>query len=194
MISLRPPSRAVVERLIATQQELAHTYPDVGATRGELPQGWNVDRTEALVGDSFERAREAIDAWAPFDHDWIRAVADGPPREGRCVAVVARVSGLWWVNVSRVVYTIDEPGRYGFAYGTLPLHAESGEELFLVERTAEGVRYRIVAFSRPHHPLARLGGPLARRAQRRFARGSVEAMRAFIAATAPARPVPPTAG
>jgi uncharacterized protein (UPF0548 family) len=32
----------------------------------------------------------------------------------------------------RVVYVVDEPGRRGFAYGTLRGHAESGEELFLV--------------------------------------------------------------
>ena len=32
----------------------------------------------------------------------------------------------------RVVYVVDEPDRRGFAYGTLPGHAESGEELFMV--------------------------------------------------------------
>ena len=32
----------------------------------------------------------------------------------------------------RVVYVVDEPDRRGFAYGTLPGHPESGEELFLV--------------------------------------------------------------
>ncbi len=32
----------------------------------------------------------------------------------------------------RVVYVIDEPDRRGFAYGTLPGHPESGEELFAV--------------------------------------------------------------
>jgi uncharacterized protein (UPF0548 family) len=29
----------------------------------------------------------------------------------------------------RVVYVLDEPERRGFAYGTLPGHPESGEEL-----------------------------------------------------------------
>ena len=32
----------------------------------------------------------------------------------------------------RVVYVVDEPDRRGFAYGTLPGHAESGEERFVV--------------------------------------------------------------
>jgi len=38
-------------------------------------------------------------------------------------------------------------------------------------------RYDLFAFSRPRHPLARLGGPLYSRAlQRRFARDSLRAM------------------
>jgi uncharacterized protein (UPF0548 family) len=70
-----------------------------------------------------------------------------------------------------------------FAYGTLPGHAESGEERFLVEwdRTTDAVHYDILAFSRPRHPLARLGYPLTRRVQRRFARDSATAMRRAVA-------------
>jgi uncharacterized protein (UPF0548 family) len=53
----------------------------------------------------------------------------------------------------RIVYTIDEPTRRGFAYGTLPGHPESGEEAFIVEqRDDESVWLTIRAFSRPAHP------------------------------------------
>jgi uncharacterized protein (UPF0548 family) len=101
------------------------------------------------------------------------------------VAVVARLFGLWWLNACRIVYVVDEQGpvqRFGFAYGTLPGHAESGEERFTVEwREAAGaVWYDIQAFSRPRQVLARLGYPLARRLQRRFARGSAAAMRRAV--------------
>lgn len=55
------------------------------------------------------------------------------------VAVLIRLYG-WWLNTSRIVYVIDdEEGdagavrRFGFAYGTLPAHAEAGEERFCVE-------------------------------------------------------------
>jgi uncharacterized protein (UPF0548 family) len=76
---------------------------------------------------------------------------------------------------------VDEAGpvaRFGFAYGTLPGHAESGEERFLVEwdRTDDAVRYDVLAFSRSRHPLARLSYPLTCRTQRRFARDSAVAM------------------
>jgi hypothetical protein len=97
------------------------------------------------------------------------------------VAVVARLFGLCWVNACRVVYVVDEGGpvqRFGFAYGTLPDHAASGEERFLVEwdREGGGVWYDILAFSRPRHVLARLGYPWVRRVQRRFGRDSAAAM------------------
>ena len=77
---------------------------------------------------------------------------------------------------------MDEEGpvtRYGFAYGTLPGHAESGEERFNVEwhEQDDAVWYDIVAFSRPQQFLARLGYPFARRLQKRFARDSAAAMR-----------------
>ncbi len=52
--------------------------------------------------------------------------------------------------------------RFGFAYGTLPGHVESGEERFLVEwdRGDDAVWYDILAFSRPNHVLTRLGYPV----------------------------------
>jgi len=75
------------------------------------------------------------------------------------------------------VYVVDEATRFGFAYGTLPDHAESGEERFLVERTADGVVwYDIRVFSRPNQFLARLVAPLARHLQDQFRRDSSAAM------------------
>jgi uncharacterized protein (UPF0548 family) len=100
-------------------------------------------------------------------------------------AVVARVLGLWWTNINRVIYTVDEPDAFGFAYGTLPFHAEQGEELFMVERSGQSaeVTYRVLAFSRPRHLLARIGSPISRNAQRRFGSGSMQAMRRATAAS-----------
>ena len=47
--------------------------------------------------------------------------------------LLARALGLWVLNACRIVYVIEEDGplrRFAFAYGTLPEHAESGEERF----------------------------------------------------------------
>jgi len=101
------------------------------------------------------------------------------------VAVLARVFGVWSLNACRIVDVINEVGpttRFGFAYGTLPGHAESGEERFQIEwnREDDSVWYDIRAFSRPNHWLTRLGYPIVRRIQQRFARDSAAAMQAAI--------------
>src|SRR5436190_14710440 len=187
---LRTPSTSAVREFLAAQAELDLTYPAVGATAAVPPPGYAVDRTRVRLGggeDVFRAAAAALGRWDQFRLGWVEAgPPDTPLRAGEVVAVVARVLGLWWVNACRVVYAVDEAGpvsRFGFAYGTLPGHAESGEERFLVEwdRATDAVWYDILAFSRPRHPLARLGYPLTRRTQRRFARDSAGAMRRAVA-------------
>jgi uncharacterized protein (UPF0548 family) len=68
----------------------------------------------------------------------------------------------------RVVYVVDEPDRRGFAYGTLPGHAESGEELFVVryEPATDEVYAEVRAFSRHATWWSRLASPFTSLAQR----------------------------
>jgi uncharacterized protein (UPF0548 family) len=68
----------------------------------------------------------------------------------------------------RVVYVIDEADRRGFAYGTLPGHPESGEELFAVryDTATDEVNAEVVAFSRHATWWSRLGSPVTSLAQR----------------------------
>jgi uncharacterized protein (UPF0548 family) len=96
-------------------------------------------------------------------------------------AVVIRTGFLYVTAVGRVVYIIDEPGRYAFAYGTLSAHPERGEEAFAITREDGRVRFEIVAFSRPRHLLARIGAPLTRLLQVRATNGYLEAMRTAVA-------------
>jgi len=115
-----------------------------------------------------------------FDLDWIEVFPVRPSAQvANTVAVVVCHLGFWSVNISRIVYVIDEASRYGFAYGTLPCHSEEGEERFLVEHdpTTDEVWYDLSAFSKPRHPLARIGYPISRYLQKRFARESLAAMK-----------------
>jgi uncharacterized protein (UPF0548 family) len=94
---------------------------------------------------------------------------------------MARLFGLWTVNMCRIVRTTDEDGpvaSFGLAYGTLVGHAETGEERFRVEwdHADDSVWYEIRAVSKPGSWLTRLGYPLTRRLQRRFGRDSMRAM------------------
>lgn len=63
------------------------------------------------------------------------------------------IAPRWLASVTapcRVIYVIDEPGRKGFAYGTLPGHPECGEEAFIVDQTDDGsVWLTVRSFSKP---------------------------------------------
>jgi uncharacterized protein (UPF0548 family) len=186
--SLSRPSIADVRRHLDAQRGLPFTYEAVGATRdGRAPAGFDHDRRRQLLGSgppSFAAARDAIRAWAMFPAPlaWIEP-AGIPIAPGELAGVVVRALGVWWLNAARIVYVIDEPRRFGFAYGTLPGHAERGEERFLVEWLDDDtVWYEIDAFSQPRYWMARLGKPIARHLQRRFGRLSRAAMQRVVAA------------
>jgi uncharacterized protein (UPF0548 family) len=182
---LSRPSAATVRDFLAAQAKLDFTYPAVGATASTPPSGYVVDHTRIKLGEgegTYRAARAALERWDQFRLGWVEAWPPGAPiRSGEVVASVARCLGLWWVNVCRIVYLVDEDGpvtRFGFANGTLPGHAEAGEERFLVEwdRASGEVWYDILAFSRPNRLLVRLGYPYMRWVQKRFGRDSAEAM------------------
>jgi uncharacterized protein (UPF0548 family) len=181
VFSLRKPAPQTLRKILESQKELSLTYGDIGATSTKPPAGFVVDYTRSKLGEGtevFDAAKTALQSWRQYRFSWLEAWPEDTPLEtGREIATVARSLGLWWVNICRIVYTIDEAVRFGYAYGTLPHHVECGEERFLIELTETGeVWYDILAFSRPQTWLARIGYPYVRRVQKRFARCSVAAL------------------
>ena len=185
MIRLGKPSRSDMERFIASQASLPFSYADVGATRAEPPRGYTVDRNRILLGqgrEAYDRAIASIRRWEMFQIPWLQLCwPEAPIEPGSTVAVLIRRAGFWWLNACRIVYVIAEDGptsRFGFGYGTLPEHAERGEERFTVEWNLadDSVCYDILAFSRPNKFLSRAAYPFVRRLQKRFARDSMWAM------------------
>jgi uncharacterized protein (UPF0548 family) len=185
MVSLGRPSTETIRGFLTVQSKLGFTYTAVGATASLPPADYVVDPTRIKLGQGeevFVKAKAALGRWQQFRLGWVEVWSpETPIQTGEVVAVIARNLGLWWLNACRIVYVVDEEEpiqRYGFAYGTLPDHAETGEERFLVERDrASGeVWYDILAFSRPHLLLTRLGYPFVRRVQKRFAKASAAAM------------------
>jgi uncharacterized protein (UPF0548 family) len=181
---LTRPGDNAIRAFLAEQAGLPFSYPDVGASAKAPPAGYNVDHNCVQLGAGhavFDAACAALRRWQQFPAPWTEVQPATTPLEpGHTLAVLARTFGLWWLNAARVVYAIDESSpvrRFGFAYGTLPGHVESGEERFSIEwRPDDSVWYDILAFSRPRHPLVRLAYPLTRRVQKRFARESIAAM------------------
>lgn len=195
MLSLRKPTGATIRRQLAAQSNCDFTchHPEITAA-GALanrPHPYVVDHTLCQLGSGEATYRAAITAltnWQQFALGWLQATpTDTPIETGAVVAVTARVLGVWSVNFARIVYTIDDQQcpirRFGFAYGTLPDHVEAGEERFLIEWDTrdDTVYYDIVAYSRPRHPLARLGYPFVRLMQKRFGRESAATMQRISA-------------
>jgi uncharacterized protein (UPF0548 family) len=175
MFSLRMPSTESIRRILSEQAKLDFTYSPVGATAHTPPAGYVVDSTriELGAGESvFHSAKAALKRWEQFRLGWVEPwPSETPIQAGEVVAIMGCVVGVWWLNCCRIVYVVDESGpisKFGFAYGTLPCHVESGEELFLIEwdRNTNSVWYNILAFSRSNHFLTRLGYPLVRRNQK----------------------------
>jgi uncharacterized protein (UPF0548 family) len=192
MLTLRRPSVDALRGFRASQAVLDFTYAAVGATSGKQvpPADFAVDRTRVELGRGsivFERAKRALGEWRQFRLDWLEAFPNNTPIcAGETVLVIARVGGMWWTNAARIVYVVAESdvakSQFGFAYGTLPGHVETGEERFLIEwdRATDNVSFEILAFSRPRHFLVRLNKRRARTMQRRFAAGSTAAMKRYV--------------
>ncbi|MER5197222.1 DUF1990 domain-containing protein [Streptomyces sp. NPDC002755] len=151
------------------------TYDDVGATRdrpGHCPPGFHSLHVRTRLGeghDVFRRAAEAVLTWemhrtlgVGMDTTAERAAPD--------VEVTVTLAGLIKAPC-RVVWTVDEHRRAGWAYGTLPGHPECGEESFVVDRTGDGTVWLTVsAFSRGAKWYARAAGPATRGLQQAYAR------------------------
>jgi len=60
----------------------------------------------------------------------------------------------------RINKIIDEADRKGFSYETIEGHVEKGESTFTVERTAQGLIFKIQTFSEPGNLLTKLVGPI----------------------------------
>ncbi len=182
MFLVRRPSQEAIRRFVRDSHELSLSYGPIGIVNGETPCR-DLDQAIVTIGrgrTDFDRARAALMAWKQFDIGWVEAFPRHSPVEvGTVVAVLIQHLGFWSLNGCRVLYTVGGDGRFGFAYGTLTNHAESGEELFdvFLDLQSDEVRYRIRATSKPQAALARIGQPFVRALQARFRRDSAAAMK-----------------
>lgn len=147
---------------------MSFSYPEVGATAGPLPQGYHHVGKTAVIGNGrarFEDAAAKVMRWGMLRGAGVRVEASS-----EVAAVGSEVLvGLGPLRApARVVYVIDEEDRRGFAYGTLPGHPESGEELFAVryDPATGDVHAEVAAFSRHATWWSRLGSPVTSLAQR----------------------------
>ena len=170
------------------------TYAEVGGTReaGSMPSGYHHLRARRRIGDAdvLDLAGDLLLAFAMQRGVGIDVTAQEPlARAGLELALRIRFGPLRVSAPARVVYVVSEPDRRGFAYGTLRGHPERGEELFLVERVDGATYAEVRAFSRQGRWFTRLGAPVVRSVQRRFAWRYLDALEAEL--TARVRPAAP---
>ncbi|MFC9131955.1 DUF1990 domain-containing protein [Streptomyces sp. NPDC057099] len=161
------------------------TYADVGATREEhfCPPGFHPMNVRTRLGEGeevFQRASEAVLTW-----EMHRAMGVGvdasADRAAPGVDVTVTLAGMIKAPC-RVVWTLEEPRRTGWAYGTLTGHPECGEESFVVDRTGDGTVWLTVnAFSRPAKWYSRAGGLATRGLQHAYARRCGSVLRQLVA-------------
>ncbi|MDO0925645.1 DUF1990 domain-containing protein [Streptomyces sp. TG1A-8] len=162
------------------------TYEPVGATRDDLgfcPPGFHPMFVRTRLGEGpelFRRAAEAVLTWRM--HRAVGVGIDaGADRAAPGVDVTVTLAGLVKAPC-RVVWTVTEPRRAGWAYGTLAGHPECGEEAFVVDRTGDGtVWLTVAAFSRAARWYSRAGGPATRGLQQAHARRCGAALRRLCA-------------
>jgi uncharacterized protein (UPF0548 family) len=192
MFSLLKPSQPSILRKLETARELPTSYgPPLNTQSGldglRVPRGFVRDHTRSEIGRgpaAFKTAQSAFRRWEHFNLGWVRiANPEAPIEPGEIIAMESHTLGLWTVNFSRILYTIDEPHRFGYGYGTTARHVERGEERFLLEfdPTSGAVTYELLAASQPAHWMTWLGYPYARSRQHKFARESHRHMRQIVA-------------
>lgn len=191
MFSLRRPSSAELTALLERQRSQGFSYRAVGSTRAQLPAeqvGYRDHEGTVDLGHGqtvFDRAVAGLRDWQAHHGAGVAVFpAQARLEAGVDVLLLVKTAGLFVVAACRIVYVIDEPGAFGFAYGTLPMHPEEGEEAFMIRfDDADVVRFHVAAFSRPGHPVVRLGRPAAELIQRQFTRRYLTSLQRLVRST-----------
>ncbi|RKN07637.1 DUF1990 family protein [Streptomyces radicis] len=175
----------------ATPGDLTYA-PHVGATARERPDplpppGYRLLRARVRVGegpDDLAEAGRIVTMWGMHRAAGFRVAADEPrARPGVVVDASLGAGPLRLPAPCRVVWTVDEPDRVGFAYGSLPGHPLTGEEAFEVERAEDGaVWLKVTAFSRGATWYTRAAWPLVGVVQRAMARWYGRSLRRTVRA------------
>ena len=148
-------------------------------------KGFDYDAIRVKLGTGkkvFEIGKQAIMQWEMFPKKWIKLYPTKPTVGiGETVAVTAKYLGLWWVNITRIAYVINDMEIFGFAYGTLPGHMEKGEELFQIRMDEkENVYFELIAISKPNTLIAKISYNMMRSLQKKFREEAANAVYEYV--------------
>ena len=124
------------------------TYAPVGATRpaeriwADRPPGFLAHESTVVVGRGtavWEETARRVLRWGVKTASGFGVEPADVVVAGTDCRVWVRVGPFRVVEPVRVLEVVEDAGRVGFAYGTLPGHPVSGEEAFVVHRAEDGV-------------------------------------------------------
>lgn len=140
-----------------------------------------VDVGDVLVGTADTVSRAAGAEWTADVHARADGVGSGlPPRvePGQEPTIRVRLGPFRLPEPSRVIGVFEVEDRCGFTYGTKPGHPITGEESFILIRTADDRVFLVLrSVSRAGLGMWRLGEPLVRLAQISYRRRYGRALR-----------------
>jgi uncharacterized protein (UPF0548 family) len=119
------PTETTLSRFISRYAPNGFSYPEVGGTQDEhLPQGYHQLSRSTVLGSTdstFELAADRLRSWAMHRRAGLVLAASADRADADVTVVMALSAGLAGLLLPcRVVWTVDEPDRCGFAYGTCP--------------------------------------------------------------------------
>lgn len=180
------PDDSTLDQLLTVAAASSLSYDHVRTSLPRADGSWpnRAEQVDLGVGvDVFLAAVEGLRSWVC--HPGIGAAVyphDAPIEVGSTLLVVLPAGPTTIVVPDRVVAVIDEPRRFGFAYGTLDGHQERGEESFVVEHLSDD---RVVASigldAVPATAAARLASPFVGLFQRVAVRRYLAALRDEVA-------------
>jgi uncharacterized protein (UPF0548 family) len=180
MFKLSKPTDQDIAEYLEAHRQLQFTYPEQGMTRQDVPQvGYVRDHNRVHLGTGsslYMESKAALRRWQQFELGWVRVRTNNAPlKPDETVCLQVHFAFLWKLFAC----TSSPIKKFGFAYGTLPGHPESGEERFLIEWNSidDSVWYDILAYSQPGNFAVALGYPFSRLMQKRFARESMASMK-----------------
>lgn len=136
------PSHAQLEQLLERARRSALSYDHVGSTLPGAEPRPRLRRRHLVLGqgpEAFGSAARGLRRWSC--QKGVGATvhpADAAIEVDSSLLVVLHIGPVKVVVPNRVVAVVDEPTRFGFAYGTLEGHQERGEESFVAELLGDG--------------------------------------------------------
>src|SRR5262249_55203635 len=105
---IQKPSMQAIEEFLVRQQEQSFSYPELGATREQVPTSYTIDHNRVQLGTNkyrFETASQSLQHWEMFNLGWVQVYPPTAPiKIDTTINALIRHFGFYSLNAARIVY------------------------------------------------------------------------------------------